>query len=93
MKKIVPKIPKTDAGLFTFYLWEGGSVTDIFGWPHRYESLVAHKEDLVRYAVGYCEGDELTVRPKPGQYAVLFDYDGVEWWNHFTENEFVEIFC
>jgi hypothetical protein len=85
-------VPKTDPGLFTEFLWEGGSVTEIFGWPHRYESLVAHKDVLSLYAKGYCEGHELAVKPKPGQYAVLFEYQDREWWNHFTEKEFFEIF-
>lgn len=93
MSDVKASIRKVDSSLFSWDLWEGGSVTEIFGWEHRYESLLAHRTELAKYAVGYCEGHELAVRPKPGQYAVMFDYDGTEWWNHFTEKEFLEIFC
>ena len=86
------KLKKLDSSLFTFYLWEGGSISTIFGWPHRYASLVSHKEELCLYAVGYCLGEELLVRPKPGWFAVMLEYEGVTWWNHFTADEFHEIF-
>jgi hypothetical protein len=87
------KIPKIDSQLFTYFLWEGGSISTIFGWPHRYESLVSHKDELCLYARGYCLGEELSVRPKPGWFAILFEYNDLTWWNHFTESEFNEIFC
>ena len=93
MSKINARIPKMDSSLFTFYLWEGGSISAIFGWPHRYESLVAHKDDLCLYAMGYCLGEELIVRQKPDWFAVMFEYEDLTWWNHFTEKEFLEIFC
>jgi len=88
-----PRIPKSDSSLFTYFLWEGGSVSTIFGWKHRYESLVAHKDELCLYARGYCLGEELSVRPKIGWYAVMLEYEDTIWWNHFTEKEFLEIFC
>lgn len=83
---------KLDPGLFTEYMWEGGSVSHIFGFPHRYSSLVRHRDTLLMYAVGWVNGSELLVRPKPGQFAVMFHYYDRVWWNHFTEKEFKEIF-
>jgi hypothetical protein len=65
----------------------------MFGFPHRYEQLVENRDKLVLYSIGYCLGEELSFRQKPGHFAVLFEYDGTEWWNHFTEKEFVQIFC
>ena len=87
------RIPKLDASLFTSFIWEGGTVTTIFGWPHRYESLLANKEELVLYACGYCPGSDLLFRSKLGWVAVMFEFEDIMWWNHFTEKEFLEIFC
>ena len=85
-------LPKLDSSLFTLWLWEGGSITSIFGWKHRYTSLYRHRDVLALYAVGYCKGEALYVKPKEGQFAVMFEYREKRWWNHFTEKEFLDIF-
>lgn len=85
-------LPRLDSSLFSLYLWEGGSITSIFGWRHRYSSLYRHKDILRSYAVGYCKGEALYVKPKKGQFAVMFEYCGIRWWNHFTCREFYDIF-
>ena len=85
-------LQRIDSALFTKYLHEGGSVTKIFGWKHRYTELYKHKDVLYLYAIGYCKGASLYYKAKVGWYAVMFSYNNITWWNHFTGKEFQDIF-
>ena len=45
---------------------------------------------IVEYAVGYCSGASITVRPRNGTYAVMFEKDGERFWFHVAMWEFEE---
>jgi hypothetical protein len=39
------------------------------------------------FAVGYCEGGRITIRPNPDSYAVMFEKDGERFWFHIEKWE------
>lgn len=41
-----------------------------------------------QYAVGYCEGERLLIRPSADSYAVMFEKDGERFWFHIKKWEF-----
>lgn len=41
-----------------------------------------------KYAVGYCEGGRLALRPNSNSYAVMFEKDGERFWFHIQKWEF-----
>ena len=47
------------------------------------------KQCIEKYAVGYCDGGRLIVRPNPKSYAIMFEKDGLRFWFHL-EKWFVE---
>ena len=85
-------IPWIDPALFTFYLWRGGSIGEVFLFPCREKKLIQHREILLRYATGYCYGTELFVRAKPKTYAIMFEGDSFRFWGHLRPKEFESIF-
>lgn len=42
------------------------------------------------YAVGYCDGSRLSVRPNKKTYAVMFEKDGLRFWFHLEKWWFEE---
>jgi len=43
---------------------------------------------MAKYAIGYCEANRLTVRPREDSYAVMFEKEGVSFWFHIAKWEF-----
>lgn len=89
IKKV--SLPKIDEQLFTKYTWEGAHISSIFGIPMRTDSLIKNKDKISPFVVGWCRSDNLTVKPKDGQIAVMFEKEGTVWWNHLTRTEFLAI--
>ena len=54
--------------------------------------VIAHRNILRKYAIGYCEAESLVCRPKINCFAVMFLKDDVLSWCHLTKNEFNVIF-
>lgn len=42
---------------------------------------------IEKYAVGYCEGSRVLIRPNPNSYAVMFEKDGERFWFHLEKWE------
>jgi hypothetical protein len=76
---------------FDWLTWCGGSLTRL---GVRYNSchIEAMKHVIRQYAVGWCEGESVLCRPKPGQIAVMFLKDDEFWWTHIWKNEFEVVF-
>lgn len=84
-------IEKLPPFYFTFETWRAGSMTE-FGVQHRYYSIIENKNIILKYAIGYCPGEKLWIRPKNDEIAIMFFYNDNHFWCHFRKNEFEEIF-
>lgn len=39
--------------------------------------------DCIRkFAIGYCDGSQLSFRPNPSSFAIMFEKDGIKFWFH-----------
>lgn len=86
-------VKKIDSSLFTWDIWQSGSVHD-FGIEHfRYNNLNQYKEKFLNGLEGYCFGEELNCRPKENEVALMYKKeDDSLFWFHIRNSEFVEIF-
>jgi hypothetical protein len=86
-------IERLNSQLFDWLTWRNGSIWNIFKVAHRTVALLENKVLLRKYAIGYCRADHIPCRPKPGQYAVMFNTGELyNWWTHLRKIEFDEIF-
>jgi hypothetical protein len=80
---------------FDWLTWRNGSLLTVLGIKHRFESIMWNKEQIRKYAIGYCEADNIPCRPKVGYVAVMFDTNERNcnyWWTHLTKKEFLTCF-
>ena len=77
---------KIPAIQFTFDLWKAGSLTELIGYT-REGNIIANKNVIKKYAIGFCNGSRLSVRPKKNTMAVMF-HTNEHWWTHLTIKEF-----
>ena len=85
-------IPKLNPQLFDWIVWRAGSPVDVFGIPLRGYTLTDIAAPCRKYALGYCDAENLVCRPKINHKAVLFEIKDELYWFHFTNDEFSEIF-
>jgi hypothetical protein len=76
---------------FDWLSWQGGTLAKL-GLFNRKQIILSNRQTIKRYAVGYCEGDQLLCRPKPNTIAVMFFKEGEFFWTHLMADEFWEIF-
>jgi len=76
---------------FDWLLWEGGSLTRL-DVQHNSCHIAAMAETIRKHAVGWCPGEELLCRPKPGTVGVMFLQDEEFWWTHLTVYEFAAVY-
>lgn len=93
--KMQTHIERYNEQSFDWLTWRNGSLFSILHIPHRFGAIILNKDKIRKYAVGYCEADNIPCRPKPGFVAVMFDteeanYD--KWWTHITKKEFITCF-
>lgn len=86
------KIEKLDGSLFDWQTWRAGSLLDLGILYCRYSFIIYNKEIIKKYAIGYCDGNDLLCRPKSDSIAVMFYKNDIQFWNHLRRNEFQEIF-
>ncbi len=86
-------IPRLGPDSFDWLSWVGGSIHDL-GIPCRESCIIGFpgRDILRRYAIGFCEGEHLFCRPKPGTMAVLFVREEREFWFHLRKREFDIVF-
>jgi hypothetical protein len=80
-----------DPTLFTASRWRNGSIHD-FGILSRYQEIMKNKDVLRKYAIGYCNAENLICRPKINHKAIMFLKDNYFFWFHLPNNEFKEIY-
>ena len=79
---------------FDWLTWRNGSTVSVLKIPHRTNLLIANKNIIRKYAIGYCESDNIPCKPKVGQYAVMFNTgEYYDWWTHLRKEEFEIIFA
>jgi hypothetical protein len=81
-----------DSSLFDWLTWRSGNPLDL-GIKHcRYGNVVRFRDAIKRHAIGYCHGENLPCRPKLNTKAVMFYKEGVHFWFHLMNGEFMHIF-
>jgi hypothetical protein len=75
---------------FTFERWRNGCLTDL-GIYTRHDSIIANRHIISQYAIGYCFADKLWVRAKENCVAIMFWFNQLHFWTHFTVSEFEQI--
>ena len=73
--------------VFTFDKWGAGSLAT-FGIETRTWSIEQNRRTIRNNAIGYLVGNKLYVRPKKDTVAVMFFFNGEEFWTHLTNEEF-----
>jgi len=85
-------IQKMDATQFDWIIWRNGNVWDDFHIPCRTLALIANRDILRTYAIGWCYGENLICRPKENHVAIMFCKNEKQFWFHLRLNEFEKIF-
>ena len=85
-------LAKMDSSLFDWLLWRSGTPLDVFGIACRTADLVAKRELIRKYAIGWCPAERPVCRPKMNNMAVMFDVNGRVFWFHLRKHEFDVIF-
>lgn len=87
------KVPRLSSELFTYDIWQRGSIHS-FGIDHfRTENVHEHAPKFRNNVVGYCPGESLNCRPKINETALMCEYEGERFWFHVRNIEFVKIWC
>lgn len=89
MSKIFDKITPLNSECFIYENHEMNwwSVLDID--YNESMDINVFKNCVNKYAIGYCDGCRLSVRPNPNSYALMFEKDGFKFWFHI-EKWFIE---
>lgn len=82
-------IPLLGADSFNWLDW---LAKDLFDFKWRTNSIIQHKGDLNKFALGWIWGNDLFCRPKQDNIAVLFEKNGDRFWSHLWVSEFVQTF-
>lgn len=85
-------LQKLDSSLFDWISWRQGCPLVLFEIGCRMGDLYAKRNELRKYAIGWCKGESVLCRPKLNNFAVMFEKDGTCGWFHFRANEFEKIF-
>jgi hypothetical protein len=88
------QLPLLDPTLFNSFTWMAGNPMTTFNIPCIFSELTNPESKRIfrKYAIGYCNAENLICRPKIDNKAVMFCKDGENSWFHLTNKEFEEIF-
>lgn len=84
-------IAEINSALFTFDNYEA-AYGDALGLSYNAFTVTPELEDselhqaLGKYAVGYCKGERLSVRPRRGAVGIMCEKDGERFWFHIQES-------
>ncbi len=65
--------------------WWGAFEMDVF---HAHPTFEGFMNQSLKQAVGYCDADNISYRPKENSYAVMFDAQGKNFWFHIRKVQF-----
>lgn len=86
---LIPRLP------WDYFTWENWRACDIWTSLNircRKYDILAHRDILRKYAVGYCCSEALLIRPKVDEVAVMFLIEGKFGWTHLRKAEFEGVF-
>lgn len=73
---------------FDWLTWRNGTLLSLLKIDNRTDIIKANRDILRKFAIGWCQSDNIPCRSKGGYYAVMFLVDGQEFWTHLNEEEF-----
>lgn len=73
---------------FDWLTWRNGTLLSLLEISNRTDIIKANKDILRKYAIGWCEADNIPCRSKKGYYVVMFLFNDREFWTHFSKEEF-----
>ena len=73
---------------FDWLAWRNGTLLSLLQVDNRTAIIKTSRGVLRKYAIGWCESDNIPCRPKHGYYAVMFSVNGQEFWSHLNKEEF-----
>lgn len=91
-KEIIYAIPWLPWDYFTWDKWRACDIWTAFNMRARKYDIIAHKDILRKYAIGYCFSDGILIKPKINEVAVMFLINGKMGWSHLRKDEFEEVF-
>jgi len=84
-------LPKMHGTSFDWLSWRGEGIIRL-GVTQREAIIISNANIIKKYAIGFCNGEEIVCRPKKDCKAVMFLKDNEEFWTHLTNKEFDIIF-
>jgi len=72
---------------FSHECWRAGSLTEL-GIQTRTYSIEQNRQKIRNCAIGYLRAEDLWVRPKRNEMAVMFWFKEEHFWTHLTSKEF-----
>ena len=84
---------KLPADQFTWSRWRACDIWSELGLCCRRKDIFGHGGILRKYAVGYCDGITLLVRPSADDVGIMFLYRDEFQWTHLTREEFEHVFA
>jgi len=85
-------IPWLPWDYFTWDNWRACDIWTSFNIRCRKYDILAHKDIIRKYAVGYCFSEGLLIRPKANEVAIMYLINGKMGWSHLRKDEFEGIF-
>lgn len=88
-----PRLEKMDSSQFNYRLWEAGTIYEIIEAPCRYKYITKGlgKQQLKKYAIGWCNAEGLLFKPKQDEVAIMCFKEGRHFWFHIRRKEFDKI--
>ena len=74
---------------FDWLSWRNGSLVNNLRIPHRTELIILNKNIIRKYAIGWCNAENIPCRAKKNHIAVMFYEENFNnYWTHLTIKEF-----
>jgi len=54
--------------------------------------ILYYQGRIKKYAVGYCDGERLSCRPKIDTVAIMYHRGDIVFWSHLNRDEYEQIF-
>ena len=64
----------------------------MMGIQSRTSDILQKKEIIKKYAIGWCRGEDLQVKPRENCVAIMFLHEDRIFWTHLLNKEFEGIF-
>jgi hypothetical protein len=85
-------IPWLPWDFFTWDNWRACDIWTTFNILCRKYDILNHRDILRKYAIGYCPSEELLIRPKVNEVAVMYLINEKMGWSHLRKDEFEGVF-